>query len=481
MAAVQLISAKEKEDDDVMRQIFHGVAMRTAGVRGASKVLVQGEIYYLCPACVYKGIPDADEAEQSEAEFIQYDEELPCLTTSELTGFRPEVLLDCGAIPITQDSCPELLTADPAVWLAMCKKAPSGVPGMLLLKKQEQTGILEILREEPFPETSFFHTLPLRLSSIPSEVASTLADYKSTLARFTSEIRRAKLKDVVVLMMRSATGMLYVTTNTATGPKTLDNVFSPVTGLTYCGDGWDDKTKTFKNLVRKKGVKKMKGLLNPTTAIGRNSKAAPLPPPKTHTEEELAEADGIPMGETADAVAATKIAVPLPKPVSKPEAEVEPEQPPAAALAKEVPDTDQEVNEAMEQAQQSEPVKEPGPAPEEDPQPVAVAEDKDKGEDNEQAEQSNVDQPKEQKRQRRRKEPSKVGFDFTEVLEYTSSPVDDIRAEDIEKAETEMRNLRDLMIAASRRMANISLKITETSKDAVISMAKVQELLGGRK
>lgn len=155
MAAVQVMSAKEKEDDDIMRQIFHGVAMRIAGVRGASKVLVQGEIYHLCPACVYKGIPDDDEAEQPESQFIPYDEELPCLTTSELTGFRPEVLLDCGAIPITQDSCPELLTADPDIWIAMCKKAPSGDPGMLLLKKQEQTGVLEILREEPFPDASF--------------------------------------------------------------------------------------------------------------------------------------------------------------------------------------------------------------------------------------------------------------------------------------------------------------------------------------
>lgn len=473
MAAVQVMSAKEKEDDDIMRQIFHGVAMRTAGVRGASKVLVQGEIYHLCPACVYKGIPDADEAEQPESQFIQYDEELPCLTTSELTGFRPEVLLDCGAIPITQDSCPELLTADPDIWIAMCRKAPSGEPGMLLLKKQGQTGILDILREEPFPEASFFHTLPLRLSSIPSEVASTLVDYKTTLARFTSEIRRAKLKDVVVLMLRSATGMLYVTTNVATGPKTLDNVFSPVTGLTYCGDGWDDKLKSFKNLVRKKGVKKMKGLPNPT--IGRNAKAAPLPPPKTHTEEP-AEADRIPMGEAADAVAATRIAVPIPKPVTAP---AQPEPPAAADLVKEVQDDDKEVNEAMEQAQQTEPDSAQDTAQEAMVQPDD-AEDV-KVEAPEQASQSAVEQPKEQKRQRRRKEPSKVGFDFTEVLEYTSSPVDDIQAEDIEKAEAEMRNLRDLMIAASRRMANIALKITETSKDAVISMAKVQELLGGRK
>lgn len=72
MAAVQVMSAKEKEDDDIMRQIFHGVAMRIAGVRGASKVLVQGEIYHLCPACVYKGIPDDDEAEQPESQFIPY-------------------------------------------------------------------------------------------------------------------------------------------------------------------------------------------------------------------------------------------------------------------------------------------------------------------------------------------------------------------------------------------------------------------------
>ena len=402
----------------------------------------------------------------------EQDEELPCLTTSELTGFRPEVLLDCGAIPITEDSCPELLTADPDIWITMCRKAPSGEPGMLLLKKQGQTGVLEILREEPFPEASFFHTLPLRLSSIPSEVASTLVDYKTTLARFTSEIRRAKLKDVVVLMLRSATGMLYVTTNTTTAPKSLDHVFNPATGLTYCGDGWDDKLKSFKNLVRKKGVKKMKGLPNPT--IGRNAKAAPLRPPKTHTEEP-AGVDSIPMGEIADAVAATKIAVSIPKPVTAP---AQPEAP-AAALAKEVQDDDKEVNEAMEQAQQTEPDIAQDTAQEVMVQPGAVEDVK--VEAPEQTSQPAVEQPKEQKRQRRRKEPSKVGFDFTEVLEYTSSPVDDIQVEDIEKAEAEMRNLRDLMIAASRRMANIALKITETSKDAVVSMAKVQELIGGRK
>jgi hypothetical protein len=466
MAAFQMTAA-EKEKDDAMRQLFHGVAMRTAGVRGACKVLVQGEIYHLCPACVYKGIPNEEEINQAEDKFVPYDDELPCLTTSELSSFRPEVLLDYGSIPVTQETCPELLTVPEDVFLVPCRKAPSGVPGVVVVKKSTRAQY-ELLREIPYPEGTFFHTLPVRVVSMPSEISSTLKDFNLTLQDFKAELRRAKLKDFIVLMLRSETSMVYVTTSHMNEPNSLDSVFDPASGITYCGDGWDDKSRSYKNLVKKKGTKKVKGLANPLIGA-RSAKAAPLPSPKATVEAQPAES--IPMGPKADANAAAQAAETKAVPAV-----------PAAALAVEVPDTDAEVNKAMEQAsaapepavQGSVAVPQEATAQETAPQEEPVKEEP-------------VQEPKQEdpaqlrKPSRRRKEPAKVGYDFTTVMEYIGAPVDEIKAEDIEKAETEMRNLRDLMIAAARRMANISLKITESSKDAVISMAKVQELLGGRK
>ena len=453
MAAFQMTAA-EKEKDDAMRQLFHGVAMRTAGVRGACKVLVQGEIYHLCPACVYKGIPNEEELNQAEDKFVPYDDELPCLTTSELSSFRPEVLLDYGSIPVNQETCPELLTVPEDVFLIPCRKAPSGVPGVVVARKSTKAQY-EILREIPYPEDTFFHTLPVRVVSMPSEIGSTLKDFNFTLQDFKAELRRAKLKDFIVLMLRTETSMVYVTTSHMNEPNSLDSVFDPASGITYCGDGWEDKSRAYKNLVKKKGTKKVKGLANPLIGA-RKAKTAPLPPPETPVEEQPAE--GIPMGPQADANAAAQAA------------STQVPAMPAASLAVEVPDTDEEVNKAMEQASAAteSPVQEPAPQEE----PV-------KEEPVQETKQEDPAQPR--KPPRRRKEPAKVGFDFTNVMEYIGAPVDEIKAEDIEKAETEMRNLRDLMISAARRMANISLKITESSKDAVISMAKVQELLGGRK
>lgn len=467
MAAFQMTAA-EKEKDDAMRQLFHGVAMRTAGVRGACKVLVQGEIYHLCPACVYKGIPNEEEINQAEDKFVPYDDELPCLTTSELSSFRPEVLLDYGSIPVNQETCPELLTVPEDVFLVPCRKAPSGVSGVVVVKKATRAQY-ELLREIPYPEDSFFHTLPVRVVSMPSEISSTLKDFNFTLQDFKAELRRAKLKDFIVLMLRTETSMVYVTTSHMNEPNSLDSVFDPASGITYCGDGWDDKSKAYKNLVKKKGTKKVKGLANPLIGA-RKAKTAPLPPPATPVEEQPAE--GIPMGPKADANAAAQAAASNPVPAV-----------PAAVLAVEVPDTDEEVNKAMEQASAAPepPVQEP--APQQDPAPAVQEttpqEEPVKEEPVQEPKQEDQTQPR--KPTRRRKEPAKVGFDFTNIMEYIGAPVDEIKAEDIEKAETEMRNLRDLMIAAARRMANISLKITESSKDAVISMAKVQELLGGHK
>ena len=81
----------------------------------------------------------------------------------------------------------------------------------------------------------------------------------------------------------------------------------------------------------------------------------------------------------------------------------------------------------------------------------------------------------ETKKNTRRKTPKGKCADLTDIIEQVAQDVpDDMSVEDVLK---EIRQLRDLMIAASRRSANLALKYLDKASDAETKITQLKELL----
>ena len=87
---------------------------------------------------------------------------------------------------------------------------------------------------------------------------------------------------------------------------------------------------------------------------------------------------------------------------------------------------------------------------------------------------SNVEEPP--KRRRRAKPVSSFGFDFEPVKAYLESQLD-LTTIDPEQAKVEIRALRDLQIAAARRVANLSIGVMDSSSQALEKYNQIKTLL----
>lgn len=203
----------------------------------------------------------------------------------------------------------------------------------------------------------------------------------------------------------------------------VDDEYSQV----YCPDGWKDATQDFTKLIKAK-QKEAKNIMSSLPKL-------PMPP-------------------NAGTVAKKEPDVPAVAPA---------EEPKAAPLPPVMPKP-QETPAAPPPAPQVEPPAVKAPEPEAQEQPAAAP-----------AEALAQEEAK-PKRQRRVKQATTVGFDFSEVLEYLGNPVA-LNAADIPQALNEVRDLRDLQIAAARRMANIYSGLNELAGPALEKFGKIKDLL----
>ena len=222
-------------------------------------------------------------------------------------------------------------------------------------------------------------------------------------------------------------------------------------------DGWSEEHKAWSGLVRS-GLDEMKARGNPLRKVSRRklqgletAKAEDSHESKETKEKETesmtyelnsddksihdaaVEAVGVSLADLAAARKQdtdTKAETPAPEPQPEPEAALEPEQ---------------------EAATPSEPetTAEPAAAPAAQPRP-------------------------------KRQSAPQAGVQLAKVTEWLARPVPAFSPADLQAGVDEMRQLRDLIIVASRRMTNLSVEAFKVSKSSVDKVAAIQAVMGDK-
>ena len=222
-------------------------------------------------------------------------------------------------------------------------------------------------------------------------------------------------------------------------------------------DGWSEEHKAWSGLVRS-GLDEMKARGNPLRKVSRRklqgletAKAEDSHESKETKEKETesmtyelnsddksihdaaVEAVGVSLADLAAARKQdtdTKAETPAPEPQAAPEATPEPEQ---EAVTPSEPET----------------TAEPAAAPAAQPRP-------------------------------KRQSAPQAGVQLAKVTEWLARPVPAFSPADLQAGVDEMRQLRDLIIVASRRMTNLSVEAFKVSKSSVDKVAAIQAVMGDK-
>ena len=73
-----------------------------------------------------------------------------------------------------------------------------------------------------------------------------------------------------------------------------------------------------------------------------------------------------------------------------------------------------------------------------------------------------------------------AGVQLAKVTEWLARPVPAFSPADLQAGVDEMRQLRDLIIVASRRMTNLSVEAFKVSKSSVDKVAAIQAVMGDK-
>ena len=87
--------------------------------------------------------------------------------------------------------------------------------------------------------------------------------------------------------------------------------------------------------------------------------------------------------------------------------------------------------------------------------------------------------PAAQPRPKRQSAPQ-AGVQLAKVTEWLARPVPAFSPADLQAGVDEMRQLRDLIIVASRRMTNLSVEAFKVSKSSVDKVAAIQAVMGDK-
>lgn len=229
---------------------------------------------------------------------------------------------------------------------------------------------------------------------------------------------------------------LYVLMAYITEPK---DITMSIQGEKYKLTGWSDKTSSYAKAVKEDSMPLDLTKLN-LPNITEDQIASAL-----GTSVEDMKASGIDINTSASEQRAKEKAEPR-KQTAK-SAETKKEAPAEAAAAEPVPDQPKEVKDeaAVEEAKEERPVEKA------------------------------VQEASDSEKKTRRRAPKAAGRDLTEVIEALGADVpDDLIMEDVVK---EIRQIRDLMLAASRRSANLALHYLTKGAATETALKQIKELL----
>lgn len=415
---------KRVSKDECLRLLFHTlltINQQIEGRGGACRLLAGEEVYLVNRTSVYKGAPNDDEMHLPQGKVVPLSKAVTALEVKDTTRFRPEVMLydDCAPLQ-SSDMCSDSV-------LLVVAKPPEGKAGVWSLKRDSSSQTFQLARTIELPETSHVLELPLSPMEIPSCVLEVMSSCGYSPEDFRTSLAVSRLGLIPVLLMSGETGMLWTTLSREDEQSGLWPITMP-DGTVFIGDAWNPANLAFKKLIKKR-TKKMKGLGNPLTMKKPASAPAPEPAEKEPAKSELAAAFDAALGE--DPV------------VINNEAGIEVELDPRVDAQKPMDDP---IEEAVSmQTTDSEPV----PAPVEE-----LA-----------------------RKTRTRKTARPAGLDLAAVVESLSAPVEFDDETQVDALLTELRDLRDLQVAAARRAANLASAFVKFSKNAIERYTQIRELL----
>lgn len=413
---------KRVSKDECLRMLFHTlltINQQIEGRGGACRMLAGEEVYLVNRTSVYKGAPNDDEMRLPQGKVVPLSKAVTALEVKDTTRFRPEVML--------YDDCAPLQSADMSSdsVLLVVAKPPEGKAGVWSLKRDSTSQTFQLARTIELQETNHVLELPLNPMEIPSCVLEVMSSCGYSPEDFRTSLAVSRLGLIPVLLMSGETGMLWTTLSREDEQTGLWPITAP-DGTVFIGDAWNPANLAFKKLIKKR-TKKMKGLGNPLTM----KKPAPAPEPaeKEPAKSELAAAFDAALGE--DPV------------VINNEAGIEVELDPRVDAQKPMDDPIEEPVNVQSPASVSaqEPAEEPT------------------------------------KKTRTRKTARPAGLDLASVVESLGAPVEFEDETQVDALLTELRDLRDLQVAAARRAANLASAFVKFSKNAIERYAQIRELL----
>ena len=421
---------KSPSKDELLHTVFARNAAYNIGGRGVCQIRQENTLYEVCGACVLmRPCPPEYQTKRELTPFNADYDKLPCFSPNSVEALLPENAIVPWRIDLTSKQFASLLDASMYV-LPMCLSSASIEPGLLVLEHDILDKANFFVRESlPLSKSSgntdwakylkqSFYCLPRFMQELEIDLRAFLANVRANLTMSTSG-------KVLTLVLVGDSAMLYLAM-----ARVMKRAFGDSPKLTYKNEawtlsGWEDATQSYAE-VRKGGIMKEPNL---------------QPPPST-------------MRKSAFAAA-------------KPEEHDTPNSP--ASSAPEQPETKTTVWQTgygpvvVEKAQETraQPAEQKEETPVEEPEKTAEATEK--------------------RRTRTRKAPTEVKqCNLDAITEALGAPVQDLSPNQLEAAVEEIRGIRDLQIAATRRMANLALAIHKTTGASSAVLEEVRTLLAGK-
>ena len=402
--------------ETMLRSVF------LAGVSSkAMKMRLGEDLYMVSTNSVYQG-PLTEHEKKMESGKEYQVQGIEMLTLTDKNRVRPEVFLDTMQVHLNQYAT--------APYFLFVKSAPPGLkPGIWVLRGTEEEGVFDLMAMLPVERgEDSFNEMGMCLTGVPSYLSDWLGDHGYSLADFDPVITRTKVPKIPMLLLTAEDSMLYVAMCVWGSEPPYKLQINLPDGKVLDGDGYDPDGKTWKHLKQRR-QKMLKGLATP---LGKKAIKEAVETPVAGKVEPVAEQKPVTVETPADTL-----------PEQDSVLRVTEEDLAAVAGAEETA-----VEEAAAAMVEEQPAKEAAPAEEKQQQP----------------------------KQRRQRTHKAVGLDLARVIEDLSAPVESLTLEQFDAAAQELKDLRDLTIAAARRSANISNEMFKLSKGAVDKYKAVQDL-----
>lgn len=408
--------------DSVLRRLF-----AAHDAPRAVRFVSEGQLYMVTTSMLFVGEPQGEETVLApETRYKVQSREL--LNLTDLKRVRPEIFFEsmkaelAGVYRRGMYMMPVATVLDRGIWLM------DRVEGC---RYRRRTVLGVTAGEESFVE------LPMSLSYLPEYVLDCLEGDGVSLDDFSPVLMRSRTPAVPMVVLTGDSALLGIAVCRVEADPPYGLEIETEDGSVFEGDGYVPDLKYWKKL-KKRSKNKMKGLGNPVELTKQKSKIEKAVETPVDGKVVPVKPESEPVDITAEIPADAIPEESVVKAVETPE--------PAKVVVKPVAKAVEQPSEPAEQTMEPE-------EPEE------------------------KDSQKEDKTRRRQRPQKSVGLDLAKIIEEVSSPVESIGFDQFESAAQELRYLRDLQIAAARRMANISAEVFKTSKTAVDKYQAIQALL----